>query len=181
MPVLVPLNEGVEEIEAVTVIDVLRRGGQEVTSVSLTHALAVHGLNGIPVLADTVWDAIHPASFDALVLPGGGKGAEHLTADARLVDALKRYHAEGRLVAAIGSAPTLLYALGLLEGRRATCHPTRAAELGDSYNDAPFVADGHVITGQGPGVAVLFSLALLRHLAGEETSRRVASGLVTAF
>lgn len=181
MRVLVPLANGVEELEAVTIIDVLRRGGIDVTSASLTDALPVRGSRGVTLLADALWSSLDPAEFDALVLPGGGKGTEALIADSRILDAVAAFNEADKYVAAVCAAPTVLAEAGILDGRRATCYPTCANQLGTSYDDAPVIADGNVITSQGPGTAMLFSLVLVQHLAGDEAAQRVADGLLTQF
>lgn len=181
MRVLIPLAEGVEELEAVTLLDVLRRGSVDVTSVSLTESLSVKGSRGVTLLADATWTSIKPASFDAIVLPGGGRGTEHLASDERVVDTLCSFNKNNKLVAAICAAPTVLAKAGLLANCRATCYPTCASELGSSYDNAPVIADGNIITSQGPGTALLFALVLVQHLAGEETAQRVANGLLTQF
>ncbi len=182
MRALVPLADGVEEIEAVTIIDVLRRGGVDVTSAALAATLPVHGSRGITLLADTTWSAVDPEAFDALVLPGGGKGTENLAADARVLDTVRAFSEAEKLVAAICAAPLILAEAGVLGGRRATCYPTCADALGEAYDPAaPVIADGTLITSQGPGTALLFALVLVQHLAGEETARRVAAGLLTPF
>ncbi len=182
MRVLIPLADGVEELEAVTVIDVLRRGGIDVTSAALGDALPVKGSRGVTLLADTVLDSLDLESFDAIVLPGGGKGTENLLADSRVTEAVQTFDQAGKYVAAICAAPTVLAAAGILkEGRKATCYPSCAEELGSAYDNAPVIADGNVITSQGPGTAMLFALVLVQHLAGEEAARRVADGLLTQF
>ncbi len=182
MRVLVPLAGGVEELEAVTIIDVLRRGGIEVTSASLTDSLTVQGSRGVSLLADAAWSSLDLAGFDALVLPGGGKGTENLSADPRVTDAVVAFNEAEKYVAAICAAPTVLARAGILNGRRATCYPTCAEQLGPAYDDAaPVIADGNVITSQGPGTAMLFSLVLVQHFAGDETVQRVAEGLLTSF
>jgi len=181
MRVLIPLADGVEEIEAVTIIDVLRRGRVEVTSASLTANLPVRGSRGITLLADATWASLDPAAFDALVLPGGGRGTELLAADERVLAAVRDFEEDGRLLAAICAAPTVLAKAGVLRDRRATCYPTCSQELGPSYDDAPVIADGNIITSQGPGTAMLFALVLVQHLAGEETAQQVASGLLATL
>ena len=182
MRVLVPLANGVEELEAVTIIDVLRRGGIAVTSAALTDTLSVKGSRSVTLLADAAWSSLDIDSFDALVLPGGGKGTETLAEDPRIAEAATAFCEAGKTVAAICAAPTVLAQAGLLDGRRATCYPTCAKQLGESYDDAaPVIADGNVITSQGPGTAMLFSLVLVQHLAGEEMAHRVADGLLTSF
>lgn len=181
MRVLIPLANGVEELEAVTLIDVLRRGGIDVTSASLTETLPVKGSRSVTLLADASWASLDIAGFDALVLPGGGKGTEHLAADTRVLDAVRSFDEAGKLVAALCAAPTVLAAAGILNGRKATCYPTCADQLGTAYDDAPVIADGNVITSQGPATAMLFALVLIQHLTDDETAQRVAEGLLTQF
>jgi len=181
MRVLVPLAVGVEELEAVTIIDVLRRSGISVTSASLKDDRTVKGSRGVVLVADAAWQALDIPSFDAIVLPGGGKGTENLASDARVIDAVRSFDDADKLVAAICAAPTVLAKAKVLKGRRATCYPTCAETLGPSYDDAPVIADGNIITSQGPGTALLFSLVLIKHLVGEQTARQVADGLLTSF
>jgi len=181
MRVLVPLADGLEELEAVTILDVLRRGGIETVGAALGESLQVQGSRGVKLLADAVWDNLDLESFDALVLPGGGKGTEALAADERVLDAVRAFDVAGRFVAAICAAPTVLAVAGVLEGRRATCYPSCAPQLGAAFDDAPVIADGNIITSQGPGTAMLFALVLVRHFADEKTARRVADGLLTHF
>ena len=181
MRVLIPLADGVEELEAVTLIDVLRRSGVQVTSAALKDDLTVRGSRGVCVLADEAWSSLDLSSFDALVLPGGGKGTEALAADARVVDAVRSFAESDKLVAAICAAPTVLAKAGVLKHCRATCYPTCAEALGASYDDAPVIADGNIITSQGPGTALLFSLVLIKHLVGEQAAQQVADGLLTSF
>jgi len=181
MRVLIPLADGVEELEAVTVIDVLRRGGIDVTSAALGDALPVKGSRGVTLLADAVWDSLDLESFDAIVLPGGGKGTENLLADTRVTEAVQTFDQAGKYVAALCAAPTVLAAAGVLKGRKATCYPSCAAELGRAYDNAPVIADGNVITSQGPGTSMLFALVLVQHLAGDEAAHHVADGLLTQF
>ncbi|MDD4101270.1 MAG: DJ-1/PfpI family protein [Kiritimatiellae bacterium] len=179
MRVLVPLADGLEEIEAVTIIDVLRRGGLDVVSAALGRDRSVCGSRGVTILADALWP--DTAEFDAFVLPGGGKGTENLAADERVLETLRNFDEEGKYVAAICAAPTVLAAAGLLQSRRATCYPACAAELGEAYDNVPVVADGNIITGQGPGSAMLFALVLITHFVDEETARSVAEGLLFSF
>ena len=181
MRVLVPLADGVEELEAVTIIDVLRRGGIEVVSAAIGTELTVHGSRGVAVLADALWDSLDIDSFDAITLPGGGKGTENLAADERVIQTLQEFDEAGKFVTAICAAPTVLAYAGVLRGRRATCYPSCAAALGESYDEVPVIADGNLITSQGPGTAMLFALVLLRHFVNGDTARAVAAGLLTDF
>jgi len=181
MPVLIPLADGVEPMEAVTIIDVLRRASIRVTTVSLTEHLTVHAAHNIKIAADTTWSAINLADFGAIVLPGGGKGTDILKADSRVLDAVRLFAEEGRHVAAICAAPTVLAKAGVLNGRTATCYPTCAEELGKAYENAPVIADENIITGQGPGTALLFALVLVQHFKGETEANAVADAMLTTL
>lgn len=178
MSILVPLAEGFEEIEAVTVIDVLRRGGIDVCPVSISKSANVLGSRGITVTADRIWDDIDWKSFDGIVLPGGGEGTKNLAADPRIAEVVRAFDKTGKLVAAICAAPMVLGFAGILRGRKATCYPSCEGPLGDAYvSDRKVVEDGNLITGQGPGTAMDFALALVRKLAGEQTAKSVCNGL----
>ena len=181
MKIVVPFAEGVEPLEAVTIVDVLRRADMDVTTVSLTDRDVVHAAHRMTLVADALWSAINLDAFGAIVLPGGGKGTENLLADNRVLRAVQRFAESGRLVAALCAAPTVLAAAGILEGRRATCFPTCAHLLGESYDDVPVVADGTIITSQGPGTAMLFALVLVQQIRGDEVARAVADRLLTTF
>ncbi|MBX3702164.1 MAG: DJ-1/PfpI family protein [Steroidobacteraceae bacterium] len=175
--VLVPLAEGFEELEAVTIIDILRRAGIEVIVASLAGS-PVTGSHGIRLAADTPLAAVVEQDFDMIALPGGMPGAEHLKGDARVTGLLRRHRARGGPVAAICAAPMVLEAAGVLDGRRATSYPgflkdaKRTTVSGDAV-----VADGGVITSRGPGTALDFALALVTELAGPGASARVESAL----
>jgi DJ-1 family protein len=181
MRVLIPLADGVEELEAVTLIDVLRRGGIDVVSVALGSELAVRGSRGVTLLADALWETLDIDSFDAITLPGGGEGTENLSDDPRIIETVQEFDNAGKFVTAICAAPTVLAQADILGDRRATCYPACAEILGESYDDAPVIADGNIITSQGPGTAMLFALVLVRHFAGDETAHSVASGLLASF
>ncbi|MEI7946699.1 MAG: DJ-1 family glyoxalase III [bacterium] len=181
MPVLIPLADGVEPLEAVTIIDVLRRAKIRVTTVSLTDHVTIHAAHGIMIAADTTWAAINLTDFGAIVLPGGGKGTDILKADARILDAVRLFAEEGRHVAAICAGPTVLAKAGVLNGRTATCYPTCAEELGKAYENAPVIADENIITSQGPGTALLFALVLVQHFKGEEEAHAVADAMLTTI
>lgn len=178
--VLVPLAKGFEEIEAVALVDVLRRGGQEVVTASIHGELDVVGAHGMTVRADALFADVADAPYEAIVLPGGGEGTENLKACEPLAERLRRQDGEGLLLCAICAAPTVLVAAGAArEGLHMTCYPSCSEELDRPYSDAPVVADGNLVTGQAPGSAVLFALVVLQMLAGEKVSRHVAYGMVT--
>lgn len=175
--VLVPLAEGFEELEAVTIIDILRRAGIEVVVASLAGS-TVTGSHGIRLAADTPLAALVEQDFDMIALPGGMPGAEHLKNDPRIAEFVRRLHAHGRPVAAICAAPMVLAAAGVLEGRRATSYPgflagTAATEVtGDAV-----VVDRNVITSRGPGTALDFALALVEELMGRPARQAIESRL----
>ncbi|MCL1919782.1 MAG: DJ-1/PfpI family protein [Kiritimatiellaeota bacterium] len=181
MKALVLLADGVEPLEAVTIVDVLRRAEVEVTTVSLTDSLSVHAAHRMTLVADTLWPSLDLDAFDAIVLPGGGKGTENLLADNRVIEAVQAFAEAGRFVAAVCAAPTVLAAAGVLNGCRATCFPACAQLLGNAYDDAPVIVDGNIITSQGPGTSMLFALVIVQQLKGDETARDVAARLLTTF
>lgn len=175
--VLVILAQGCEEIEAVTVIDILRRAGIEVTSAGLDD-LPVLASRGVMLLADTTLDLAQHQDFDMIVLPGGQPGTDNLKADKRLAALLQQMAQQGKYLAAICAAPSVL-AAGLLDGRKATCYPTCL----DGYpkvnlQTAAVVEDGKIITSRGPGTAMDFALTLVERLAGKAKRLEVEAGLV---
>ena len=176
--VLVAVAEGSEELETVCIVDVLRRAGANTTLASVGK-LEVNGSKGIKLIADRLLTACLKERYDRIALPGGMPGSEHLRDCAELIAALKRQCAEGRLYAAICAAPAVVfYPHGLLEGRRATCHPNFAHLLSNvKLLDAPVVVDGNCITSRGAGTAVEFSLTLVQQLYGKEKAQEVAKGM----
>jgi len=180
MKVLVLFADGVEPLEAVTIVDVLRRADVKVTTVSLTDRVSVRTAHKMTLTADALWPADLDV-FEAIVLPGGGKGTETLMADKRVVEAVQAFAESDRIVAAVCAAPTVLAEAGILNGRRATCYPTCAQLLGESYDDAPVIVDGNIITSQGPGTTMLFALVLVQQLKGDEVAQNVAARLLTTF
>lgn len=178
--VLLPLAKGFEEVEAVTAVDVLRRGGVEVVTASLSDSLDVAGAHGVSVRADATLSSVADGDFDAIVLPGGGEGTENLKNSDVLFRRLRRQADEGKLLCAICAAPTVLVEAGVLEdGVHVTCYPSCQTELDRPWSPAPVVADGNVITGQAPGSSLLFALVVLQSLTDEKTAKKVARGLVT--
>lgn len=175
--VLVPLAEGFEELEAVTIIDILRRAGIEVVVASLAGS-PVTGSHGVRIAADAPLAALAEQDFDMIALPGGMPGAEHLMGDARIADLLRRQRRRGGPVAAICAAPMVLAAAGVLDGRRATSYPgfLDAARETTVVGDA-VVRDEGVITSRGPGTALDFALTLVAELAGGASRDAVEAGL----
>ena len=177
--VLVPLAQGCEELEAVTVVDLLRRAGIEVITAGLD-AQPVHASRGVTLLPDMSLDAALQLEFDMIVLPGGLPGADHLRDDPRVIDLLKKMAAADKYTAAICAAPRVLAHAGLLDGKRATSFPGAldvAAVPGIEYQEAPVVTDGKVITSRGPGTAMDFALTLIETLAGKQQRDAVEASL----
>jgi len=178
--VLVPLAEGFEEIEAITVVDLLRRAGIEVHTASLAER-AVTGSHGITVTADLPLDQVRATDYDMIALPGGMPGADHLKQDPRVISLLQQFAHSGRYTAAICAAPGVLAHAGLLEGRAATSYPgfLRADSApGIRLREEAVVVDGKVATSRGPGTAMEFGLKLIELLAGPEARRRVQERLL---
>lgn len=176
---IVVLAEGFEEIEAVTPIDVLRRAGVEVVTAGLT-GRKVTGAHGITLEADTTV-AHAPADADAVILPGGLPGAEHLGKSEAVAALVKRTAERGKTVAAICAAPALALArTGLLDGKRATCYPGFEKHFSSktTRSDERVVVDGHLTTSRGPGTALEFSLALAAQLAGPAKARQLEEGML---
>jgi len=176
---LVAIADGTEELEAISVIDALRRAGARVTVASVG-GRQVTCAHGVVLVADALLGDCVRQTYDAIVLPGGMPGAEHLRDSAALTDLLRRQHAEGRLLAAICASPAVvLQHHGLIGARRATCYPgcEPALENADATG-AAVVVDGPCITSRGPGTAVLFALALVRALCGEASATKVAAGML---
>ncbi len=177
--VFVFLADGFEEIEALATVDVLRRAGVQVTTVSINHTEVVTGAHGIPVLADVMFEQAEYADADMLVLPGGMPGAANLDAHEGVCAALKAQAASGKWLAAICAAPMVLGHLGLLAGKKATCYPGFEGDLaGATYTAAPVEKDGNIITGKGPAVVLPFAYALAETLVGEEVVAQVKSGML---
>lgn len=178
--VLVLLANGFEEIEAVSIIDVLRRGGVEVVVAAVADSTDVQGAHGMHVVADALFADVGDEPYEAIVLPGGSEGTRNLRESEAVLARLRRQKEDGRLLCAICAAPLVLVAAGVLdEDVHVTCYPTCQTELDRPWSPAPVVADGLVITGQAPGSALLFGLVVLQHLTDETLANRVARGLVT--
>lgn len=176
---LILLANGFEEIEAITIIDLLRRGGIDVMVAGLSERL-VSGNHGIAVQADGLLDEAADDNFDLIVLPGGQPGADNLRNDARVIRILQKQYADNRLVAAICAAPIVLAAAGLLANRKATSFPgylDRSPAAGMQYSTDAVVIDGNVVTSRGPGTAMDFALKLIELLQGVDQRRKVEAGL----
>jgi len=177
--VLVPLANGCEELEVVSIVDVLRRGGVEVVTASVHDSLAIAGAHGMSFKADARLTDVEDGEYDAVILPGGGEGTENLKRSEAVTGILRRQMGAGRLVCAICAAPTVLVEAGILdENQEITCYPACQTELDRTWVDRPVVVHGNVITGQAPGSALLFGLVILQALEGQTVARKVARGMV---
>lgn len=175
--VLVPLAHGCEEIEASTIIDILRRANIEVVTAGLD-AHPVRTAHGMTFLPDTTLDAALPHDYDMVVLPGGQPGTDNLRADARIRDLMKRTVQNGKYAAAICAAPSVLAAAGLLDGRNATSYPTCLNGFPNIHlKTAAVVEDGKFITSRSPGTAMDFALTLVERLAGQAKRKEVEAAL----
>lgn len=177
--VLVPIADGTEEIEAVTLIDVLRRADIDVTVASV-NALQVTASRGVKLVADCLMADCRDRLYDLVVLPGGMPGAAHLRDNIDLKTMLLQQRASGRWYGAICAAPVVvLETHGLLKDREATCHPGNVAGLRNPVAvDAPIVVDGNCVTSRGPGTALRFALKLVELLCGKEKRDAVAGPMV---
>lgn len=173
------LAPGFEEVEALTVVDLLRRAELGCDMLALEPERPVTGSHGICVLADALLDEADLDAYDALILPGGKPGTQRLAGDGRVAALLRRFAAQGKRTAAICAAPTVLAQAGLLEGKRATCYPGMEDQLtGAQVRTEPVVADGTVVTSRGLGTAIPFALALVRLYRGEDRAQALAKAIV---
>lgn len=178
--VLVPLAPGCEELEAVTIIDLLRRAGIDVVAAGLD-AGPIKASRGVVLLPDVTLDEALKHDYDMVVLPGGGPGAERLDKDPRIETLLQQMTRSGKYTAAICAAPKVFGRIGLLGGKRATSYPGFVDKMnlpGVIYVTDAVVQDGKVITSRGPGTAMDFALHLIEVLAGKAKRDEVESGLV---
>lgn len=175
--VLVPIADGSEELEAISIIDLLRRAGVDVTVAGL-NGVNIKASRGVNLVADATLDEVLDQSFDMVVLPGGAAGAEALRTDERIKQLLQQYAESGRYTAAICAAPSVLANAGLLGGRKATSFPGFLDPFADvDYREDPVVADGKTVTSRGPGTAMDFALRLIEILEGAEKAREVEDRL----
>jgi len=168
MKVMVFLAEGFEEVEALTVVDYLRRMDIEVDMVSIYDELDVNGAHGVGVKGDRILEDIGSVDgYDGLVIPGGLPGASNLRDDDRVVEFVREMNSKGGLVAAICAGPIVLERAGIVSGKRLTSYPGFEDELRDSlYIKEGVVVDGNIITARGPNYAVDFALELVDYLLG---------------
>lgn len=173
------MADGCEEIEGLTVVDILRRAGLEIEMVSLNGTTSVTGSHKITFLADTTFESVDFDTFDAVVLPGGMPGTLRLGEHEGVNQRIQKFAKEGKLVCAICAAPSVLGAAGILENRHAVCHPGFEEKLtGAITSEDSVVTDGNIITSRGMGTAIDFALAIVRYLKDDTAVNDLKQKLV---
>ena len=177
--VAVFLADGFEEIEGLTVVDILRRAGMDLDTISITGSKQIHGSHKIDVMADMLFDEPDYAAYDLMVLPGGGVGVKNLKACLELQTVIKKQAADNKYVAAICAAPTFLGMLGLLEGKKACCYEGLEGELtGAVVTKDAVTKDGKIITSRGMGTSIPFALALVEEFQGKDAANEMAKKIM---
>lgn len=182
MRILVLLAEGFEEIEAITVIDILRRAEVKVETAGLKDG-SVEGSHKIRIVPDTFLDKIDHNNFDGLIIPGGSPGFTNLGNDTRVLDMIREMDRAGKYLGAICAGPSVLVNAGILHGRRATVSPSRKTlvEACAQYSDERVVIDRNLITSQSPGTAMEFALKMVEVLAGEDKMKEIKAQTLAIF
>ena len=177
--IFVFLAEGFEEIEALTPVDVLRRAGLSVQTVSVMDEQVVAGAHDVPVLADKMFAEINPEDAEMILLPGGLPGATNLDAHEGLSQLILDFAEADKPLAAICAAPLVLGNRGLLQGKKATCYPGFETYLqGAEYTAALVEKDGNIITGKGPGAAMEFAFAIVEKYCGMDKVNELKQGMM---
>lgn len=179
--ILVPLAEGFEEIEAITIIDILRRANLEVITASLTDNLDVKGGHNITVKADTILDKVINENFDAISLAGGMGGMNNLKNDKRIIEKIKKMYNDKKLVSAVCASPIVLGEAKVLNGKY-TCYPSceKSINMGEYQDQDLAVVDKNIITSKGPATSIIFALEIVKYLTGsnEELSKALLMHLL---
>lgn len=174
------MADGCELIEGLAVVDLVRRSGEmEIVTISISDKKEVASAQKVVFFADALASEVDFESLDGIILPGGLPGTTNLGASEVVNQVIKKFAAEGKLVAAICAAPSVLGAAGILEGRHATCHPGWEEKcIGAECLEDAVVIDGHIITSRGMGTAVDFGLAIIWQMLGDEAVEKVKKGIV---
>ncbi len=176
--------DGFEEVEALMTVDLMRRAGIEVTLAAIEKDVeTVMGSHGIGVKMDAALDQVELSEQDAIILPGGMPGTRHLGESSAVCEALKKMNEEGKVVAAICAAPSVLGACGILQGKKATSYPGFEEKLSGAevVTDEPVVVDGNVVTSRGLGTAMEFGFALVEMLVSKEKSEEIRSQIIFMY
>jgi protein deglycase len=176
--VLVPVAHGTEDMEAVIVIDILRRALWDVVVVGVDVGI-ITASRGVRLLPDKTWSEIQPSEFDILMIPGGAPGVERFLHFAPLLEAIREFHRAGKWIGAVCAAPLVLQAAGILTGKKVTCHPAVGSRLTSTHRvDQRTVVDGRILTSQGAGTTFEFALAMVGLVDGAEKARGIAEAIV---
>jgi len=176
--VAVILADGFEEVEAIAIVDVLRRADID-TVIAGLHDNHTTSARNVKVIPDTIIDTVKADDFDMIVLPGGQPGSDHLNADPRVKELVKSFSEKGKLTAAICAAPYVLANAGVLAGKRATSYPSYKDKLGNvQYEEKPVVVDGEVLTSRGAGTALAFGLAIVEKLISKEKALKIKDSML---
>lgn len=177
---VVILTSGFEEIEAMSIVDILRRSNIH-TVVAGTDKEPIEGAHGVKIIADKHIDDIDLDNYDALILPGGAPGYINLKKNRKVIELLKLANSKGKLIGAICASPTVLAHAGILRGKRATVYPGMEEEIkkaGAEYSDDLVVVDGNIVTSRGPSTALLFGWKLAEILAGKDRADEIAKTML---
>lgn len=172
------LADGFEEIEAITPIDLLRRANIEITSISISNSKTVVGAHNISIEADSLFSDLNFENAELLILPGGMPGTKNLDEHAGLKKILEQQVIQGKLIAAICAAPSILGKMNLLKDKEATCYPGFENQLiGASLSESKVIQSGAIITAMGAGVAIEFSLKIIENLKGKAVADQIANSI----
>jgi len=176
------MANGLEEVECLTTVDLLRRAGIEVFMISIQHEKFVTGAHSITIATDFLLNEPDYDTLDGIILPGGMPGTLYLQENEIVCHVVRKFASSGKLIAAICAAPTVFGHLGLLEGRTATCYPTMEdGLLGAVFTEDAVATDGNIITSRGVGTAIDFSLAIIAYLLDTQTADEIAKQIVYSF
>ena len=181
MKVLVLIADGFEEIEAITSVDLLRRAKIDVNLVSITGKRDLTGSHNVGLVADSLIEDIKAEEYEALVLPGGLPNAYTLRDDERVISLVEDFYNKGKIVGAICAAPCVLQKAGILEGKNATSYPSFLDENRVNYIKKKVVVDSNIVTGNGVGGAIEFSLELIRQLGLEKEANSIKEGILYSW
>ncbi|HPZ10571.1 MAG TPA: DJ-1/PfpI family protein [Candidatus Eremiobacteraeota bacterium] len=176
--VIVPLADGAEEMEAVIIIDTLRRASWEVIVAGLKEG-PVTASRGVKIFPDTTIDRLNIKDFDMIVLPGGGAGTENLRKNERVLEIVREFYQKRKIVAAVCAGPLVLQSAGILKGHKVTCHPAVKDQLTEAERlEEKVVIDRNIITSQGPGTSFLFALSIIELIEGKEKADSLAGAMI---
>ncbi len=176
--VVIILADGFEEVEAVAIVDVLRRAEIDTVLAGLRDGPVISARK-VKIIPDTVIDRVEAEDFDMIVLPGGQPGTDNLNADPRVGELVRSFARQGKLTGAICAAPCVLAQAGVIQGKRVTSYPSYKDKLGSAvYEERAVVSDGNVMTSRGPGTALSFGLAIVERLVNKEKAHKIKEAML---